>query len=58
MKDLIQGGEYDLKIICNHHEEVEGIPHLSDFDELNLEDKSVVIFFSGTDDLNSMIARD
>lgn len=55
---MIKGGDYDLKIVCNHHEDIVGIPQLFDFDSVNLEDKSVLIFFSGTDDLSKLIERD
>ena len=58
ISDLVKNGNYDLKILCNHHEQVEGMQELFEFDEVDLSDKSVLIFFSGTDNLEGMIARD
>ena len=52
---MLKGGDYDIKIICNHHEKIEELSNISDFNDLNIEDQSILIFFSGTDDLNTLI---
>ena len=61
IKDMVEGFDedgYDIKILCNHHEEVPEIPQLLDFEDMSLEDKSMIIFFSGTDDLSTLINKD
>lgn len=51
-------GDYDIKLICNHHETIKQLDNISDFETLDLEDKSMIIFFSGTDDLSTLVERD
>lgn len=55
---MLKGKEYNIKIICNHHELIKQIENIHDFEHMDLDDKSVLIFFSGTDDLNTLISRD
>lgn len=54
---MFKGGDYDIKVICNHHEKIEELSNISDFRDLDIENQSILIFFSGTDDLNTLIER-
>lgn len=56
-RDMLKG-DYDIKVICNHHEIIKELDNIEDFESLSLEDKSMLLFFSGTDDLNKLVARD
>ena len=57
---MIEGGdkEYDVRVLCNHHERVKELTTITDFDDTTVENKSMIIFYSGTDDLSTLIAKD
>ena len=50
--------DYDMRILCNHQEMVHEVQGLLDFDDVTLEDRSVLLFFAGTDDLETLISKD
>lgn len=57
-KEMLNTQKYDIKVICNHYEKIKELENIADFESLELENKSMIIFFSGTDDLNTIVARD
>jgi len=54
MKEVVK--DYDLALLCNHSNENYGLPEVEDVGVF--AQKKVILYFSGTDDLHSQIARD
>lgn len=55
---MINGAAYDNVMLCNHSNESYGLPQLDNFEGIDLSNKSLLIFFSGTDDLSTFIQKD
>jgi hypothetical protein len=58
LKEMINGTAYDHAILCNHSNESYGLPQVDNFQNIDLNNKSLLIFFSGTDDLSTFIQKD
>ena len=56
LKEVVKG--YDTVMLCNHTDESHGLPEVTNVESLDLGEKRVMIYFSGTDNLDSLISRD
>lgn len=55
---MVEGGSYDHVMLCNHSSESYGLPQIENFSSVALEEKSILIYFAGTQDLASFIEKD
>lgn len=56
-KSILSEDEYNIKLLCNHTKETYSLPEIEHFYQIEeqLQDSSVLIFFSGTDDLETFV---
>ncbi len=45
-------------MLCNHSEENYGLPQIENFSNMLLQEKSILIYFSGMQDLSGFIEKD
>ena len=55
---MCKKGTYDYILLCNHSAESYNLPQIESFTTLDLHEKSILIFFVGTDDLSNFIEKD
>lgn len=55
---MVEGGNYDHVMLCNHTSESYGLPQIENFASVPLQEKSILIYFAGTQDLGAFIEKD
>jgi methyltransferase len=58
LTEMVEGGEYDHVLLCNHSTESYGLPQIENFTSVPLQEKSILIYFAGTEDLGTFIEKD
>lgn len=55
---MVEGGKYDQIMLCNHSNESYNLPQIENFSGVNLSQKSMLLFFAGTEDLSTLLEKD